>query len=334
MGKLRCCSAVVPALIAACIAAGLQPGTAAAADLPPSPADLAQQPSPSTGSDPAPNDSTTDQVEAAVTGQVVTAVAAAGQDATSVTGDVANSVSGVAAPAAAIASSATTAVTDAVANATQDVAPTPTGGGTSSGGTQLPPSTGDSPGGVPPPDSTLGAGTGQPPSADEGAVQTQPTTATDVPPLNVSPDPSPSSPAAEADGATAHRGNASAGPSTAAADPASAAQPSRPPPNQVGGLVGGTAAAAPAQILAGQSADTTAKRHAGTPSSVNPLESLAHGSRIVARIVPHDLPSAALTHGLGGDGALMMRIAKLLAVVYAGFLIVWFWATRVRWNGR
>jgi hypothetical protein len=308
MGMLRCCSAVVPAVIAACIAAGLQPGTAAAADLPPSPADLSQQSSPSTGSGPGPNESTADQVEAAVTGQVATALAAAGQDATSVANDVANSVSGVAAPAAAIASSANTAVAGAVDNATQDVAPTQSGGGTSTGGTQPPPSSGDLP--MP----------------------------TDVPPLNVSPDPSPSSPAADssqpaksttgADGATAHRGKASAGAPAAASVRVPSPQPPPPsPPNRVGGLVGGTSAAAAATILAGQSADTTAKR-------LNPLKSLAHGSRIVARIVPHDLPSAALSRGLGGDGALMMRIAKLLAVVYAGFLIIWFWATRVRWNGR
>jgi hypothetical protein len=338
MGMLRCCSAVVPAVIAACIAAGLQPGTAAAADLPPSPADLSQQSSPSTGSGPGPNESTADQVEAAVTGQVATALAAAGQDATSVANDVANSVSGVAAPAVAIASSATTAVAGAVDNATQDVAPTQSGGGTFTGGTQPPPSSGDLPGGVPPPDSTPGAGTGQSPGADAGAPQTQPSTPTDVPPLNVSPDPSPSSPAADssqpaksttgADGATAHRGKASAGAPAAAYVRVPSAQPPPPsPPNRVGGLVGGTSAAAAAKILADQSADTTAKR-------LNPLKSLAHGSRIVARIVPHDLPSAALSRGLGGDGALMMRIAKLLAVVYAGFLIIWFWATRVRWNGR
>ena len=47
-----------------------------------------------------------------------------------------------------------------------------------------------------------------------------------------------------------------------------------------------------------------------------------------------DSPKAAVAHAFGGDGALMMRIGKLLLLVYGAFLAVWFWATRVRWNGR
>jgi hypothetical protein len=95
------------------------------------------------------------------------------------------------------------------------------------------------------------------------------------------------------------------------------------------------------QALSGQVADTTATRPGDTKSQgrtrspLNPFAALAHGSRIVANILPRHLPSAAaLGHGLDGDAALIMRIAKVLALVYAGFLIIWFWATRVRWNGR
>jgi hypothetical protein len=66
----------------------------------------------------------------------------------------------------------------------------------------------------------------------------------------------------------------------------------------------------------------------------SPLHALAHEGRVVAGILPRPLPGAALDGSLDRNGALTMRIAKILAVVYAAFLIVWFWATRVRWNGR
>ena len=46
------------------------------------------------------------------------------------------------------------------------------------------------------------------------------------------------------------------------------------------------------------------------------------------------LANSALSPGLGGDGTLMMRIGKVLGMLYAGFLAIWLWATRVRWNGR
>jgi hypothetical protein len=42
----------------------------------------------------------------------------------------------------------------------------------------------------------------------------------------------------------------------------------------------------------------------------------------------------AVRHTLDGESGLMMRIGKLLALAYAGFLAVWVWATRVRWNGK
>jgi hypothetical protein len=67
---------------------------------------------------------------------------------------------------------------------------------------------------------------------------------------------------------------------------------------------------------------------------VNAAKSFADGSAFVAKTLATDVPRAALTHGLHGDGALAMKIAKLLLLVYAGFLMLWFWATRVRWNGR
>jgi hypothetical protein len=46
------------------------------------------------------------------------------------------------------------------------------------------------------------------------------------------------------------------------------------------------------------------------------------------------LPDSALRRGLDSDGAMLMRLAKLLALIYAAFLAIWFWATRVRWNSR
>jgi hypothetical protein len=59
------------------------------------------------------------------------------------------------------------------------------------------------------------------------------------------------------------------------------------------------------------------------------FESVAQSLRNVA-----DVPTTVVKRALDGDGALMMRLAKLLGLVYAGFLAVWFWATRLRWNGR
>jgi hypothetical protein len=47
-----------------------------------------------------------------------------------------------------------------------------------------------------------------------------------------------------------------------------------------------------------------------------------------------ELPISALKRGLGKGGALIMQIGKLLGLVYAAFLAIWFWATRLRWNGR
>jgi hypothetical protein len=59
------------------------------------------------------------------------------------------------------------------------------------------------------------------------------------------------------------------------------------------------------------------------------FEAVAHNLRRVA-----DVPTTVVKRALDGDGALMMRLAKLIGLVYAGFLAVWFWATRLRWNGR
>ena len=356
MGKLRCCSAALLALIAFAIAAGFETGTARAADLPSSSADQPQQPSLSTGSDPAQNATTPDQVATAVTDQATTALGRAAQDATDIANDVANSASGIDGPAAAIASSASTAAADIVSSATQAIAPTQGTGGTPAG------STPDSPGGVPPTTSTA---TGSSPDRSPTAVQGAPTAqltaaaaaaaAADAATLTAAaaaavaaaatltavPDAAPSGPVGEpsrptkpttgADRATTRPVHTQSG--------ASAVESARTPATerpaiQVGGLVGGTQSAAPGQIPAPSGADTTAKQKGGTPKRVNPLAALAHGARIVTKILPHELPSASLGGGLAGDGPLMMRIAKLLALVYAGFLIIWFWATRVRWNGR
>jgi hypothetical protein len=59
------------------------------------------------------------------------------------------------------------------------------------------------------------------------------------------------------------------------------------------------------------------------------VESVGHNLRRVA-----DVPSTVVKRALDNDGALMMRLAKLLGLVYAGFLAIWFWATRLRWHGR
>jgi hypothetical protein len=59
------------------------------------------------------------------------------------------------------------------------------------------------------------------------------------------------------------------------------------------------------------------------------FESVAQNLRSVA-----DVPTTVVKRALDGDGTLMMRLAKLLGLVYAGFLAVWLWATRLRWNGR
>jgi hypothetical protein len=34
-----------------------------------------------------------------------------------------------------------------------------------------------------------------------------------------------------------------------------------------------------------------------------------------------------------GDGRLLMQVGVVLGTIYAAFLTIWFWATRVRWNG-
>jgi hypothetical protein len=77
---------------------------------------------------------------------------------------------------------------------------------------------------------------------------------------------------------------------------------------------------------------------AGTPT-LRPRLGRVHAVRAVAvrsfrRLLA--TPKAAVRHTFGGDGdgALMMRIGKLLALAYVGFLAVWVWATRVRWNGK
>ena len=77
---------------------------------------------------------------------------------------------------------------------------------------------------------------------------------------------------------------------------------------------------------------------AGTPT-LRPRLGRVHAVRALAirsfrRLLA--TPKAAVRHTFGGDGdgALMMRIGKLLALAYVGFLAVWVWATRVRWNGK
>jgi hypothetical protein len=47
-----------------------------------------------------------------------------------------------------------------------------------------------------------------------------------------------------------------------------------------------------------------------------------------------DGPSSVVRRGLGNDRAIMMQVGKLLLLAYGAFLAVWFWATRLRWNGR
>jgi hypothetical protein len=57
------------------------------------------------------------------------------------------------------------------------------------------------------------------------------------------------------------------------------------------------------------------------------IEAVGHNLRIMA-----DVPRTVVKRALDSDGALMMRLAKLLGLVYAGFLAVWFWGTRLRWR--
>jgi hypothetical protein len=35
----------------------------------------------------------------------------------------------------------------------------------------------------------------------------------------------------------------------------------------------------------------------------------------------------------GGDSRLLMQVGVVLGTLYLAFLTVWFWATRLRWNG-
>jgi hypothetical protein len=47
------------------------------------------------------------------------------------------------------------------------------------------------------------------------------------------------------------------------------------------------------------------------------------------------VPKHAVERSLGGgDDGLMIRIGKILGLLYGGFLTVWFWATRLRWNAK
>jgi hypothetical protein len=45
-------------------------------------------------------------------------------------------------------------------------------------------------------------------------------------------------------------------------------------------------------------------------------------------------PGSRPLHGLSSDGAVMTRIAELLALVYGALVAIWLWRTRMRWNGR
>jgi hypothetical protein len=90
-----------------------------------------------------------------------------------------------------------------------------------------------------------------------------------------------------------------------------------------------------------------------TARAAHPLTMAGRGSRTGSadRAVPRSARSIGITRWLrrpepnfsaigpeaglgGGGGSLIVRIGKLLAAVYAGFLAIWFWATRLRWNGR
>ena len=83
-----------------------------------------------------------------------------------------------------------------------------------------------------------------------------------------------------------------------------------------------------------RSANTQPHRRSGIATAVKAAHAFATGSAVVAKTLATDLPRAALAHGLEGDGAVMMKIAKVLLLVYAGFLMIWFWATRFRWSRR
>jgi hypothetical protein len=81
-------------------------------------------------------------------------------------------------------------------------------------------------------------------------------------------------------------------------------------------------AAAVSQVVGSAGATPVRARVGGVRGVIRTLRDVISG------------PKAAVQRSLGGDGALMMRIGKLLGLLYAGFLTVWFWATRLRWNGK
>jgi hypothetical protein len=93
--------------------------------------------------------------------------------------------------------------------------------------------------------------------------------------------------------------------------------------------------ASPIMRMASASA-TAVSQVVGTAGATPSVRARVGGVRGVIRTLRDVVsgPKAAVARTLGGDGALMMRIGKLLGLLYAGFLAVWFWATRLRWNGR
>jgi hypothetical protein len=121
------------------------------------------------------------------------------------------------------------------------------------------------------------------------------------------------------------------------APPPVALSPTAAAPSQeteAGGSAGGSGAGVEDAARSSPSADPKPKGRSSIVTAVKAAKSFVDGSALVAKTIAADLPRATVTHSLEGDGAMMMKIAKLLLLIYAGFLMVWFWATRVRWNGR
>ena len=104
---------------------------------------------------------------------------------------------------------------------------------------------------------------------------------------------------------------------------------------EAGGSAGGSGSGVEDVVRSSPTADPSKpKGRISILTAAKAAKSFLDGSAFVAQTIAADLPRATVTHGLQGDGAVMMKIAKLLLLVYAGFLMIWFWATRVRWNGR
>jgi hypothetical protein len=102
---------------------------------------------------------------------------------------------------------------------------------------------------------------------------------------------------------------------------------------QVGGSAGGSHLVGVSHVRAIPSAAGEANASGQIAGAVDVPKIFEHRSAAIAKVLAA-LPDSALRRGLDSDGTMIMRLAKLLALIYAAFLTIWFWATRVRWNGR